>query len=536
MIVNVRRSALAVAGLLAILTACGQGTSDEAELEEVSSEGNEATDADGGSPTEIRIVTTEDPPTLESAYGYSATTGLVLRNIQEPLVGRDADTGEFVPLLAESWEQVDENTWHFKIREGVKFHDGSPLDAEAAAFGVNLNWDEEQTSTAILGFRGPKFVAQAVDEYTMEIVTESPDPILPNRMWLALLPSKKHIDENGIEAWRQEPIGTGPYEFVSWDPAQQIELRKNEDWWGFDSEDGDGEPYFDRAIYDIRADQSSVIAAFAAGEAQLAPRLPATMCTSELGDNCVQSPDINVIHVRFDHMNPLLGDIRIREAINLAIDREAIGQEIVPGPPAADLTIEGVVGHNPDIQVSPYDPDRARELIAEAAADGVPVDQQINFRVERGKFPGIDEAALAVQAMIEEVGLNVDFAILDPAVFLEQAVDPERPIDPERAWIILHQANNPLADYSVIHGLWYGCEAVVSTYCNEELDALVEQALPIVGPERAELFSQAAMMAAEDYAFAPVVQMGLFHGVDPSLSWDIRADTHVYLKNIRPAN
>lgn len=479
------------------------------------------------------VATAEDPPTLESAYGYSAATGIVLRNIQEPLVGRDAETGEFVGLLAEDWENVDDTTWHFNLREGVTFHDGSPFNAEAAAFALNISWSEDYVDGPLIGFKGADFEASALDEYTVEISLDAPHPILPNRLWLSPMFSMEHFENEGEEAWRSEPIGTGPYQFVEWDRGSSITIERYADWWGYDHPDAaDGEPTIERAVFQIRGDQQSRVAAVEAGEAHLAERLPADQCLSALGDMCVEAPNIDIAQIRFDTMSEIMGDQRIREAMALAIDRETISEELLPGPLATMLVPPGSVGFNEDIQQIPFDPDRARDLIEEAAADGVPVDTQINFRIEREKFPGISEVSQAIQAMWLEVGLNVDFEILDSALYLEQLVDPERPIPADRNWVVLHQHSNRLADFHGTVSSWMRCDAPISTWCNEEFSAIADEAGSLIGQERQDRLAEAAMIAHEETAFVPVIEMGLFHGVAPELELQLRADTNVYLKNM----
>ncbi len=551
---NGTRSVGAVAALALLAGACAPDAPDDAgaddddgdvvadaedpdDADDDTEEPDEVDDAEetaeAAGDDEIVVVTAEDPPTLEAPYGYSATTGVVLRNIQEPLVGRDRESGEFVGLLATDWEAVDDTTWRFELREGIDFHDGSPFNAEAAAHALNISWSEDFVDGPLLGFKGPDFEAVAVDEYTLDVELESPDPILPNRLWMSPIFSQEHFEQEGEDAWREEPIGTGPYEFVSWDRGQSIEIELNDDWWGHDDpEAAGGEATIERATYLIRGDQQSRVAAVQAGEAHLAERLPADQCLNDLGDACLDAPNIDIAHIRIDTMNPLLSDIRIREAMAVAIDREAIGDELLPGPPARMLVPDGATGYNEDIPIFDFDPDRARELVEEAEADGAPVDQTINLRVEREKFPGINEVAQAIQAMWQDVGLTVDFEVVDSALFLEELIDPPRPIDEDRGWVVLHQHSNRLADFHGTATSWYQCEAPISTWCDEEFDALTDEAGGLTGDERHELLAEAAMVAHEDIPFIPVVEMGLFHGVSDDLDWETRADTNVYLKDM----
>jgi len=156
----------------------------------------------------------------------------------EALLNRDPETNELVGELATSWEQTDDVTWRFKLREGVTFHNGEAFNAEVAAFGINYTWSPEN-NFQIYQYVGPDMNAKVVDDYTIDVVTEAPDPILPSRLYFSPIPSMKQVQEEP-DTLPDNPIGTGPYKFVEWNRGQSILLEANPDGGATSADDAHG--------------------------------------------------------------------------------------------------------------------------------------------------------------------------------------------------------------------------------------------------------------------------------------------------------
>src|SRR5680860_986113 len=171
------------------------------------------------------LAMTVEPDTLENWRSYSTDGHPVLRNVQEALLNRDPVTNELVGELATSWEQTDDVTWRFHLREGVTFHNGEAFNAEVAAFGINYTWSPEN-NFQIYQYVGPDMNATAIDEYTVDVVTEAPDPILPSRLYFSPLPSMQQVTE-APETLPDNPIGTGPYIFQEWNRGQYMRAVAN---------------------------------------------------------------------------------------------------------------------------------------------------------------------------------------------------------------------------------------------------------------------------------------------------------------------
>ena len=201
------RAVVAMAAVAALATGCSVANS---------------TQTDAADPNTLRIVLPQEPPTLEPCDASLTATGPVVRsNITEPLIERNPDTGDLEPKLADSWEQTSPNTWTFRIHQGVRFSDGTPFDAEAAAFSIN------RTINSTIGcevdgyvFGDDELVVEATDPATVTVTTPTPDPILPLRVsFIEMVPtSTDTADKVRI------PIGTGPYRVDYWDPVSYTHL------------------------------------------------------------------------------------------------------------------------------------------------------------------------------------------------------------------------------------------------------------------------------------------------------------------------
>ena len=160
---------------------------------------------------ELVIVANNEPQSMASSKAYKEVNAIGIRNIIEFLTRIDNNTGEVKGQLALSWDQVSPTSMHFKLREGVNFHDGTPMNAEAVAVNLNFLYSQENKFD-ILEMMGPQITAEAVDKYTVAVNTAAPDPLLAKRLYMAGITSAKQIQESPDEHYTI-PIGTGPYVF-----------------------------------------------------------------------------------------------------------------------------------------------------------------------------------------------------------------------------------------------------------------------------------------------------------------------------------
>ncbi|HMQ40152.1 MAG TPA: ABC transporter substrate-binding protein [Paracoccus sp. (in: a-proteobacteria)] len=378
------------------------------------------------------------------------------------------------PRLAESWEQVDDKTWRFNLRQGVTFSDGSAFDAEDVKHSFERAGSSEITCEISRYYEGIEITPTVVDENTIDFATEPAQPILPLLLsLLTIVPSETPIE------FTREPIGTGPYTLTDWQPGQSITLDRRADYWG-------EQPAVEKATYVFRADPSVRAAMVATGEADIAPSISAIDATTEMDKSY---PNSETTYLRIDHAVPPLNDKRVREALNIGIDREAfIGSILAEGTEIATaINVPTTLGWNPDTKAWPYDPDRAKALLEEAAADGVPVDTEILLVGRTGNFPGATETFEAIQSMLSEVGFNIRLQMVEVA---EHEQYYSKPYVQDQPVLVGAQHDNSRGDPVFSAYFKYHSEGRQSGIVDEKADDLIDRATAATGEEREALWSE----------------------------------------------
>ncbi|HMG41323.1 MAG TPA: ABC transporter substrate-binding protein [Acidimicrobiales bacterium] len=433
---------------------------------------------------------------------------VVWYNVYETLLSRDA-SGEIVPQLAtELPELVDDTTWRFTLREGVEFTNGEPLDAAAVKYSVDRIVDPASDSylvEVVGGITG----ATVVDPLTVDITTEAYDPVLPSRATrLFVLPPEYSQQPD----FAREPVGTGPYTLASQGPTELV-LAANPDYWG-------GEPAIGEVTVRFVEDPTTRASALRAGEVDLItavtpdiagdlPNAPAT----EGGEN----PFISL-----DALNGVATDHRVREALNLAIDKEALADELFGGFATVSncqIVSPGSVGYDPDLEPYPYDPDRAEELIEEAGATGETV-----RLASAQSWPKGREMAETVASYWDAVGLKTEIEMHPGAG--EQAEGlvktPERPT----GWYA--PTSDDLFDASKSIDQWLTTESPVGAYSNPEIDALAAEIKASTDADaRIELLHEALEAACDDAAFVWLLNAQTIWGTSDRLEFDPPADSEL---------
>lgn len=447
---------------------------------------------------EITVVLSEEPDIIDPCEASRSNVGRVVKqNITETLTEIDPDDGSITPRLATEWERIDDLTWRFKLREGVKFHDGEPFNAETLAYSINRTLDPSiDCEIRIKYFGGMEVTPEPVDDYTIDIKTAEPAPILPTMMGTMTVVSPN----TPMGERTRDPIGTGPYKFDSWTVGQNIVLTRNDDYWG-------EEPEVERATYVFRSESAVRAAMVATGEADIAPNIAVQDATDPTMD--FSYPNSETSRLRIDMEIPPLDDIRVRKALNLAVDRDAFIGSIFPADvvKATALVVPSINGHNPNLVPYPYDPEEAKRLLEEARADGVPVDTPIRIVGRANLYPNATEAAEALMAMFEAVGFKIDLQMVDVATWVDIFTKPYAEDRPPSLHLAQHDNNNGDAVFTVFFK--YHCDGGQSTTCSKDLDALIDKATVSTGDERREAWQEAFRMIHEDL----VVDVMMFHMV-----------------------
>lgn len=517
-----------VAGILLVVmamfaAACG----DDATTTTAAGSTTQATTA-----RSLTIALAEEPRTLASWNAYSNDGHPVLRNVTEALLNRDPVTNELVPELATSYEQVDPNTWRFHLRQGVTFHDGSAFNAEAAAYSLNYVLDVDNAFPMLQFFGGIVATATAVDELTLDVATDIPDPILPLRLYFTTIPSAKQLQEDPAR-YEDTPIGTGPYKFDEWNRGQFIDISANADWWGLrDTADAHGTNQLVSDVHFVFRPETEVRAGMlATGEADFARFITPEQC--EAAPQCESTPTVETIIVRIDTPNPVLADVRVREAIALAIDKESIMNDILGGGEVANQIVSSsALGWNSSLEPYPYDPTRAAELIAEAAADGVDVTAPFTFAARTGFILRADEIIQFISVALNTAGMTgVTPQMMETAQFEELWSDMGYAnVSPDRAFIGMNQHGNEMMDYAGSVGNYFMCEGGASAYCDPAFDEMAKTAFQQTGDARDQALQDLAAYTYDTYPIIPIGYPLFNFGLVDGINWTPRMDGFILIK------
>lgn len=510
----------AVASLAAavlILSACSGGTGGNG-------------DDGGGDADSVTIALGEEPRTLASWNAYSNDGHPILRNVGEALLNRDPASSDLVPELATEWTQVDDLNWEFTLREGVKYQNGVDFNAETAAEALNYVLDPEN-AFPMRTFLGPNVTFTATDEYTLNAETETPDPILPTRLYFVTIPEPGQITDDP-EAYETHPIGTGPYQFVSWDRGQNIVLEAYPDWWGLtDTADAHGTQDIKKATYVFRPETAVRAAMVGQGEADLVNRITTEECAE--APKCESTPTVEMVILRIDTPNPTLSDLRIRQAISLAFDKDVVMNDLGGGGELFGQIVGPAATGYADLPPMPYDPEKAKELVAEAAADGVDVTVPLQVNAREGYILRANEQIQYIADQLVAIGLTgATSGMYETAAFEEQWTIGYDNIPPERGLLGLQQHGNELMDFSGSIAGYYSCTGQTSAYCDPELEKMYVEATAATGEDRQEKLAAIAEYVYEEVPVVPIGAPSFNFGLATALDWKPRMDGFILLKEM----
>ena len=362
----------------------------------------------------LTIAATSDAVSLSPHATNDQPSARIMKQIYDALIVQNEEL-ELEPGLAESWTQIDELTWEFAIRPGVVFHNGDTLTAQDVAFTLNRLRDPAVAAPGafILGFVES---VEAVDDLTVRVATRAPfAPILAHLAHPATaILNERVVTEAGEDYGTEVVVGTGAFRFVSWEVASQIVLERNDDWWG-----GDVLP--ERLVFrpitegTVRAIELEAGAVDIAYELNTSPR-DAMRALENPNLIVTQHPTLGTTYVGFNAQKAPYDDVRVRQAINHAVDVEPMIDAILEGfggvatSPISDM----VFGANTDLEPYEYDPERARALLAEAGyGDGFSTSLWTNDNPIRMQIAEI------MQAQLSEVGINAEIQVLEWSTYLD---------------------------------------------------------------------------------------------------------------------
>ena len=463
--------------------------------------------------TEVTIGMSNEPNTLDPHLVIGRHSETFLMNIYDSLVKTGPDN-TFLPSLAESWEQLDETTWQFKLRQGVTFHNGEPFRAEAVKFTFDrvLNPETEATTASLLStLEG----VEIIDEMTVNILTNQPDIMFLQRiseLYGPILPPQ-YVQEVGVETLGVEPIGTGPFMLSEWVKNERLVLEAYQDYWN-------GPPSVDRIVVRPILEDATRISALLTNEVQLINAVPYIRIAEleanpDLRVETVPSP--RVFFVVIDPREPPFDDVRVRQALNYAIDVEAIINSLYMGHATRLATVvdTAALGYDPSIEPYTYDPERARELLAEAGySDGF----ETTFNAFTGSIADHSQAAQAIVDYLRNVGINANLNMMEFGAF-----GPVR-VGNEAGPLFIYSFGDWAGEPSfMIQWMMQGDASLF--YQNPEILALLEEASATFDTEeRTRIYSEVQQLLKEDAGFIYLFQADAVFAMRQNIRFQPRPD------------
>lgn len=494
--------------ILLLISACAAPAAPEPAA--APAEGGEAMASSGGT---LTIARPTDAVGLDPKVETTSPGNWVMSNIYENLVKLDTDLS-FQPALAESWEQVEPDRWRFNLRQGVKFHDGTDFNAEAVKFSIDRQKDPDNPGRSASNLR-PITAVEVVDDHTVDIVTDGAYGPLLNIMSLVYatgIVSPAAVEQYG-EDFTQNPVGTGPFQFLEWATNDHITIERFDDYWG--------EPApLDQVIYRVIPEESARMLALDTGEVQMV-MAPAPSQMDLYRDNAdftiYETPGVRVIFFGISTNHPPLDDARVRQALNFGFDRQSVLDNIVEGAgylPTAYIS-PPIFGFTDTSAEFAYDPDKAAALLEEAGwvdSDGDGVRDKDGEKLSllhyspRGRYLKDAEVGEAFQAAMLELGVEVELEVMEWGTLFEKLRQPD--MESDLTTVGWSTATGD-ADYTL--GPLFGSNSIppdgwnFMNYQNSELDELLAQAGTSTDmAERTDLYAQALTILAEDAVVVPV--------------------------------
>lgn len=497
----------------------------------------------------LRFASQTDIKSLDPYTTNQTSINAHLSHVYEGLTARGKDLA-IEPSLAERWEVLDgAKRWRFYLRRGVKFHGGEDFTADDVVFSA------ERVRGPTSGFR-TRLPATAkvikIDDYTVDFVLDGPNPIL-NAQWDTwFIMSKKWAEANNATV--ATPVsaagptyaslhanGTGPFMIESHEPGLKTVMKVNPAWWH------KREHNIDEIVFTPISNAATRVAALLSGEADIIEPVPVQDIPRVQGSTnarVLAATELRTIFIGYDQFrdellesnvkgrNPFK-DVRVRQAFNMAIDKEAIRSRIMRGfsRPSPLMIAPQLFRLAGDFKNPPYDPDAAKKLLADA---GYPDGFELGFDCPNDRYVNDAQICQAVVGMLSRIGVKVS---LNAQPMAKYAAKVGRTNGFKTSMYLLGWTPPTLDSHNILFQL-HGCIAPGSPrgdtnnggYCNKEVDALTDKILVEPDPAtRDKLIKQAFEITTREFAYLPLHQQSMSWGVALNLEVPQRADNSVML-------
>ncbi|WP_207540064.1 ABC transporter substrate-binding protein [Sabulicella rubraurantiaca] len=475
----------------------------------------------------------------------NAVAGMVF----DRLVNTDGQARQ-VPGLAESWSTVAPDTWEFKLRRGVRFHNGNEFTAEDVAFTFRRVPNVPNSPSSFTAFVRPIREVQVVDSHTIRLRTDGPYPLLPQDMTNIYILDRETHENATTEDFNsgRAAVGTGPFRVVTHRLGDRIEFERNDEYFG-------DKPHWQRVNYRMIVNDSARTAALLAGDVEFIDQVPTADLSRLRRDDRVHMSEVTglrIIYLSLDHpreeaspfitdnngqplpRNPLR-DVRVRRALSMAIDRQAIVDRVMEGAatPSGQFFPPGIFSYVPDLPAPRFDAEGARRLLAEA---GFPQGFRITLHGPNDRYPNDGRIIQAIGQMWTRIGVRTAVEAQPWTTFVARAGRQEFSAfligwgsNPEGS----HPLRNLIATFDRDRG-WGASNR--GRYSNPQVDALLTEALRTINDgEREQILIRGQRMALEDVAIIPLHIQTNIWAMRRHLRHESRADELSRAQDVKPA-
>ena len=476
---------------------------------------------------EVVIALGAEPRTMLAVTIVDWTTNAQLEHIYDRLLDRDPRTLKPKPMLATGWKIVNDTTWEFTLRQGVRFHNGEAFNADSVKATMEYLQNPANKSHYAAYWKLVKEV-QVVDDHTVRLVTEKPWPSLIDRVSLTdflVLPAKA-LRELGPAKLAEKPIGTGPFRFVEWKRDERLVLEKNPDYW-------QGPADVSRVTFRFIPEFSARLASLLSGEIDIMKDVPphvveAVERSGHAKIRAAVSSRINYLALVNLKPGPMQ-DLRVRRALNHGVNVDELIAQVLrwratkicgPLSPAN-------VDYAP-VECYKHDPTRAVALLKEAGYDAVKL--QLTLDTPSGRYPLDKDVSLAIAAQLQRIGIKVNVVVNEWGTHLDK-------IKNRNTGDLFFLGWGPsLFGQAVIEPLFQANQTYSSYGNHAAFDAKIAQAITLVEPKaRAAAYAELQRLAHDEAAWVPLWQQHDLYGVASHIEWSPRADEKVWMYEAKVA-
>ncbi len=488
---------------------------------------------------------------MDPHYHNIGPNNSTLRHIFEPLVATD-ENQKLAPGLAISWKAIDDTTWEFKLRKNVRFHDGSPFTAEDVAFTLKRVPNVPNSPSSFATFTKPIVDVKVVDPHTIIFKTASPHPLLPSDLSAVGIVSKAVGEKATTDDYNsgKATIGTGAYKFVEYVANQRIVVKANYGYWG-------GEEPWDKVTFKMLTSPAARVAALLSGDVEMIETVPTADIAKLEKDAKFSLPNKVSNRVIYVHLNqhqdkaplfltdkagkPLdknpLKDVRVRKALSMAINRDAIVSKVMEGRAvaASQLLADNFFGTSKKLKPTKFDPEGAKKLLADA---GYPNGFAMTIHGPNNRY--INDAAIAqtIAQFYSRIGIDAKVDTMPSSVYFTRATKLEF------SYMVLGWGTESgeqgsalrslLATYDTAKGMGVTNRG---RYSNAAFDKALGDALVTMDDKKREgMIQGAAEMVMEDVGLIPLHYEVSTWATTRKLKYSPRTDQYTLAMNLKPVN